>query len=63
LNIDGVYCLQDGKSYLTLYNVEYIRKPSLHVKIFRMRDQKERKKMKESSMKKNNYDDQKKEQN
>ena len=59
LNIDGAYHHQNGKSYLGLIDVSYIRKQSIRVKLFRLWDKEERNKIKDSFLKKNNYDDSK----
>ena len=57
LPVEGAYLYQVGKTYLGLIKVQYVRKKSIHCKIFKLHEESEKFKMKESFLMKNNYDD------
>lgn len=57
LNVDGFYKKQDGKCYLGLIDVVYGKRKPIYIKFFKMNDESEKNKMKESFLKKNNKDE------
>lgn len=57
LDVEGAYLHQNGKSYLGLIDVSYVRKTSIYIKVFKLHEETEKNKMKDTFLKKNNYDD------
>lgn len=58
LDVEGAYLHQNGKSYLGLINVSYVRKKSIYIKLFKLHEDSEKNKIKDSFLNKNNYNDQ-----